>query len=41
MPKKLAPLVREISWTKNIIIMERCKEREKSGRSKIGEMLFM
>lgn len=24
--EKLAPLVREISWTKNIIIMERCKE---------------
>lgn len=23
---KLAPLVREISWSKNIIIMERCKE---------------
>lgn len=23
--EKLAPLVREISWTKNIIIMERCK----------------
>ena len=22
--KKLAPLVREISWTKNVIIMERC-----------------
>jgi len=24
--EKLAPLVREISWTKNVIIMERCKE---------------
>ena len=24
--KKLAPLVREISWTKNVIIMERCKD---------------
>ena len=24
--EKLAPLVREISWTKNIIIMERCKD---------------
>ena len=24
--KKLAPLVREISWTKNIIIMEKCKD---------------
>ncbi len=24
--EKLAPLVREISWTKNIIIMEKCKE---------------
>jgi len=23
---KLAPLVREISWTKNVIIMERCKD---------------
>ena len=23
--EKLAPLVREISWTKNIIILERCK----------------
>lgn len=23
---KLAPLVREISWTKNVVIMERCKE---------------
>jgi predicted nuclease of restriction endonuclease-like (RecB) superfamily len=24
--EKLAPLVREISWTKNVIIMERCKD---------------
>jgi len=24
--EKLAPLVREISWTKNIIILERCKD---------------
>ena len=24
--EKLAPLVREISWTKNIVIMEKCKE---------------
>lgn len=24
--EKLAPLVREISWTKNIIVMERCKD---------------
>ena len=24
--EKLAPLVREISWTKNIVIMERCKD---------------
>jgi predicted nuclease of restriction endonuclease-like (RecB) superfamily len=24
--EKLAPMVREISWTKNIIIMERCKD---------------
>jgi predicted nuclease of restriction endonuclease-like (RecB) superfamily len=24
--EKLAPLVREISWTKNLIILERCKE---------------
>jgi len=24
--EKLAPLVREISWAKNIIIMEKCKE---------------
>ena len=24
--QKLAPLVREISWTKNVIIMERCKD---------------
>jgi len=24
--KKLAPLVREISWSKNIIIMEKCKK---------------
>src|SRR5438128_1897675 len=23
---KLAPLVREISWTKNLVILERCKE---------------
>ena len=23
--EKLAPLVREISWTKNVIIMQRCK----------------
>ena len=29
--KKLALLVREISWTKNIVIIERCKEREKTG----------
>jgi len=24
--KKLSPMVREISWTKNVIIMMRCKE---------------
>ncbi|MCL1794590.1 MAG: DUF1016 N-terminal domain-containing protein [Oscillospiraceae bacterium] len=24
--EKLAPIVREISWTKNIVIMERCKD---------------
>ena len=24
--KKLAPMVREISWSKNIVIMERCKD---------------
>src|SRR3990167_5827600 len=24
--EKLAPLAREISWTKNIIILERCKD---------------
>lgn len=24
--QKLAPLVREISWSKNIIIMEKCKD---------------
>jgi len=24
--EKLAPLVREVSWTKNVIIMERCKD---------------
>ena len=24
--EKLAPLVREISWTKNLVILERCKE---------------
>ena len=24
--KNLAPLVREISWTKNIVIMEKCKD---------------
>ena len=24
--EKLAPLVREISWSKNIVIMERCKD---------------
>lgn len=24
--EKLAPMVREISWTKNIIILERCKD---------------
>lgn len=23
---KLAPMVREISWTKNVIIMEKCKD---------------
>ena len=24
--EKLAPMVREISWTKNVIILERCKD---------------
>ena len=24
--EKLAPLVREISWTKNLVILERCKD---------------
>lgn len=24
--EKLAPLVREISWTKNVVIMEKCKD---------------
>lgn len=24
--ENLAPLVREISWTKNIVIMEKCKD---------------
>ncbi len=24
--EKLAPMVREISWAKNLIIMSRCKE---------------
>ena len=26
--QKLAPMVREISWTKNIIIMEKCKDNQ-------------
>jgi len=28
--EKLAPLVREISWTKNVIIMERCKDKSRT-----------
>lgn len=28
--EKLAPLVREISWTKNIIILERCKDKSRT-----------
>ncbi len=24
--EKLAPLVREISWTKNVVILEKCKD---------------
>jgi hypothetical protein len=29
--EKLAPMVREISWVKNIIIMEKCKGKSSSG----------
>lgn len=28
--EKLAPMVREISWTKNIIILERCKDKSRT-----------
>ena len=27
--KKLQPLVGEISWSKNLVIMARCKDRQK------------
>ena len=38
--QKLAPLVREISWSKNIVIMEKCKdslEREFYTRMKLTD----